>query len=65
VIPFTAEKIAASVGATDLSWPSADEELFDAVPAGRAIAHQGVLFAKIEDDQVAEWSARFGGADGV
>jgi methionyl-tRNA synthetase len=63
VIPFTAEKIAASVGATDLSWPSPDDALFDTVPAGRAIAHQGVLFAKIEDEQVAEWSARFGGAD--
>ena len=62
VIPFAAEKIAASVGATDLSWPSADEALFDAVPAGRAVAHQGVLFAKIEDAQVAEWSERFGGA---
>jgi len=62
VIPFTAEKIAASVGATDLSWPSPDEDLFAAVPAGRPVAHQGVLFAKIEDEQVAEWSARFGGA---
>jgi len=62
VIPFTAETIAASVGATDLSWPSPDEALFDAVPAGRAVAHQGVLFAKIEDEQVAAWSERFGGA---
>ena len=62
VIPFAAEKIAASVGATDLRWPSADEALFEAVPAGRAAAHQGVLFAKIEDAQVAAWSERFGGA---
>ncbi len=65
VIPFTAEKIAASVGSTDLSWPSPDEDFLSAVPAGRAIAHQGVLFAKIEDEQVAEWAARFGGADGA
>ncbi len=65
VIPFTAEKIAASVGASDLSWPSPDDTLFDTVPAGRAIAHQGVLFAKIEDDQVAAWTERFGGADGT
>jgi methionyl-tRNA synthetase len=63
VIPFTAEKIAASVGASDLSWPSPDEALFEVVPARRPITHQGVLFAKIEDEQVAEWTARFGGAD--
>ena len=63
VIPFTAEKIAASVGETDLSWPSPDEDLFAAVSAGRPVAHQGVLFAKIEDEQVAEWTARFGGVD--
>ena len=29
----------------------------------QATAAQGVLFAKIEDAQVAEWSERFGGAD--
>ncbi|WP_029087369.1 methionine--tRNA ligase [Brevundimonas aveniformis] len=63
VIPFTAETIAASVGSSDLSWPSADEDFMAAVPTGRAIVHQGVLFAKIEDEQVAEWTARFGGAD--
>ena len=65
VIPFTAEKIAASVGSSDLSWPLPDEDFLSAVPAGRVIAHQGVLFAKIEDEQVADWAARFGGADGA
>lgn len=62
ILPFSAEKIAASVGATDLSWPGVDEAWLDTVPAGRPVAHQGVLFAKIEDTQVAEWSDRFGGA---
>jgi methionyl-tRNA synthetase len=62
ILPFSAEKIAASVGATDLSWPAADEAWLSAVSAGRPVAHQGVLFAKIEDAQVAEWSERFGGA---
>jgi methionyl-tRNA synthetase len=62
ILPFSAEKIAASVGANDLSWPGIDEAWLDAIPAGRPIAHQGVLFAKIEDAQVAEWSDRFGGA---
>lgn len=65
VIPFAAEKIAASVDETDLSWPSADVNLLGAVPVGRVVAHQGVLFTKIEDAQVAEWSARFGGAEAV
>ena len=58
-----AEKIAASVGATDLSWPKPDEALLDQLPRGRAVAAQGVLFTKIEDAQVAEWSERFGGAE--
>jgi methionyl-tRNA synthetase len=62
ILPFSAEKIAASVGATDLSWPGVDEAWLDTIPAGRPVAHQGVLFAKIEDAQVAEWSERFGGA---
>ncbi len=62
VMPFSAEKIAASVGSTDLSWPAADEALLDGLPRGGAVAAQGVLFAKIEDAQVAEWSERFGGA---
>lgn len=63
VVPFAAEKIAASVGSTDLSWPAADESWLTAVPAGRPVAAQGVLFAKIDDAQVAEWSARFGGGE--
>jgi methionyl-tRNA synthetase len=64
ILPASAEKIAATVGAIDLSWPSADEDLLAAVPAGQAVAAASVLFAKIEDEQVAEWSARFGGAEG-
>lgn len=64
MIPASAEKIAACVGTTDLSWPSAGEDLLAAVPVGQAVAAASVLFAKIEDEQVAEWSARFGGAEG-
>ncbi|MDQ8029242.1 MAG: methionine--tRNA ligase [Brevundimonas sp.] len=64
IIPASAEKIAATVGSTDLSWPSADADLLAAVPVGQAVAAASVLFAKIEDEQVAEWSARFGGAEG-
>ena len=63
VMPFSAEKIAAAVGASDLSWPAAGEGLLDRLPRGQAVAAQGVLFTKIEDAQVAEWSERFGGAE--
>ena len=64
VMPFSAEKIAAAVGSTDLTWPGADAPLLDVLPRGQAVAAAGVLFAKIEDAQVAEWSERFGGAEG-
>ncbi len=63
ILPFSAPQIAASVGETDLGWPSPDAAWLEVVPAGRAVAHQGVLFTKIEDSQVAEWAARFGGGE--
>ncbi len=62
VMPHSAVRIGAAVGATDLSWPTADEPLLDALPRGQTVAAAGVLFTKIEDAQVAEWSERFGGA---
>ena len=31
------------------------------LPAGHAFVDGGLLFAKIEDAQVAEWAARFAG----
>jgi len=62
ILPFTAPNIAGTVGATDLGWPSAGEDLFSAVKAGDTVAAPQVLFAKIEDAQVAEWTERFGGA---
>src|SRR5690606_4052904 len=62
VMPFSAEKIAASVGSNDLSWPAADEALLDRLPRGSAVAAQGVLVAKDEDAQVVEGRERFGGA---
>nr|WP_316627855.1 methionine--tRNA ligase [uncultured Brevundimonas sp.] len=63
ILPFTAPRIAASVGADNLSWPGADEDLLNVLPIGGKVEAQGVLFAKIEDAQVTEWSERFGGAD--
>ncbi|HWU15313.1 MAG TPA: methionine--tRNA ligase [Caulobacter sp.] len=64
-IPFAAEKIAE---AFSLSWPpawpttDAAAEL-SSLPAGLAVRAPEVLFKKIEDEQIAEWTARFGGAD--
>jgi methionyl-tRNA synthetase len=37
------------------------EEL-DQLEAGQAIAAPDVLFVKISEEQVAEWTARFGGS---
>ena len=62
-IPFAAERIAASMGETDLSWPSEGEDLLNRLPTGRPVAAAEVLFRKIEDAQVAEWTERFGGAE--
>ena len=64
ILPFTAPKIAASVGESDLSWPSVDEDWLARVPVGRPVQAAEVLFRKIEDEQVAEWAARFGGSEG-
>jgi methionyl-tRNA synthetase len=63
VLPFTAARIAATVGADDLSWPAADNSWTTALPEGRPVQAPEVLFRKIEDAQVAEWAARFGGGD--
>jgi methionyl-tRNA synthetase len=62
-IPFSAEKIAEAVGeAFPGRWP-APEQAVSALPVGRPVRAPEVLFRKIEDSQVAEWTARFGGAE--
>ena len=43
-------------------WPDwKDAGLMDAIPRGAPITPPEVLFQKIEDTQVAEWTERFGG----
>ncbi|WP_376787502.1 hypothetical protein [Campylobacter upsaliensis] len=37
--------------------------MLNTLPTGQAVASAQVLFAKIEDAQVAEWTERFGGAE--
>jgi methionyl-tRNA synthetase len=64
-IPFAAEKIAEAFA---LSWPpewpttDAAAEL-SILPVGLPVRAPDVLFKKIEDDQIAEWTAQFGGAE--
>ena len=65
-IPAAAALIGGAVGvAGPAAWPSAQTatDLLDALPRGQAITVPEVLFKKIEDEQVAEWTARFGGSD--
>ena len=63
IIPFAAETVALAVGeAYPPTWPTADAATeLSRLPAGRKIATPPVLFRKIEDAQVAEWTRRFGG----
>lgn len=61
-IPETAAKIArALVDSTSLlTWPA---EVKDTLTPGSKIEVPEVLFAKLEDTQIAEWARRFGGAE--
>ncbi len=64
-IPFSAAIIAEAVGEAGVTaWPLAsDAGLLDSLPRGRAVAAPEVLFKKIEDDQVAEWTKQFDGVE--
>lgn len=65
VIPGAAKTILDAVGVPEdqRDWPQGSgAALLDALPRGQAFTVPDVLFAKIEDDQVAEWTERFGGA---
>jgi methionyl-tRNA synthetase len=66
IIPFAAEAIAEAVGEPwPPAWPTSDAaaELARLEP-GRPVRAPPVLFAKIDEAQIAEWTARFGGAEG-
>jgi methionyl-tRNA synthetase len=65
IIPFASEQIALALGEPfPPTWPAGDiaPEL-SRVPPGRAIATPPVLFRKIEDTDVAEWTERFAGVE--
>ena len=64
LIPNTAKTILDTLGVPEENrkWPSPDDDsLLDALPHGMPIAAPPVLFQKIEDAMVAEWTDRFGG----
>ena len=64
-IPFSAQQIADAVGESVAAWPSPDaRHELTRLPAGRELTTPEVLFKKIEDEQIAEWAERFGGAEG-
>jgi methionyl-tRNA synthetase len=62
-IPETAAKISRvlSGNETSLPWPKAIADTVAHLTLGAPIGVPDVLFAKIEDTQVAEWAERFGG----
>lgn len=67
VIPATAARMleALELSANEVAWPAAPaaEELSRLAP-GRAFQAPDVLFAKLEDAQIARWEERFGGPEG-
>jgi len=68
IIPTAAKKIldALNIPEGNRNFPAADADfagLLDALPHGMAISPPDVLFQKIEDAQVEEWTERFGGGN--
>ena len=64
LIPSAAKSILDALGIPEdkRNFPSADDKgLLDALPHGLKISPPDVLFSKIEDSQVAEWTEKFGG----
>jgi methionyl-tRNA synthetase len=64
-IPFAAEKIGDAFGlGFPAAWPSNDAKAeLDTLTVGAPVTVPEVLFKKIEDEQIADWTARFGGAE--
>lgn len=64
-IPFAAEKIGEAFQLPwPPAWPTTDAAAeLSSLPVGLPVRAPEVLFRKIEDEQIAEWTARFGGAE--
>jgi methionyl-tRNA synthetase len=64
VIPAAAKTILDAIGVPEenRTWPTGEgTALLDALPRGMAFTVPDVMFAKIDDDRVAEWTQAFGG----
>jgi methionyl-tRNA synthetase len=64
-IPATSARISLALRGMDaaLAWPKTLSDKLSQLTPGVPISVPEVLFAKVEDTQVAEWAERFGGAD--
>ena len=60
-IPTAAARVCADMNTLDMAWPTDIRTALTALPQGHEFNVPDVLFAKISDDQVAEWSERFAG----
>lgn len=60
-IPTAAARVCADMNTLDMAWPTDIRTALTALPEGHGFNVPDVLFAKITDDQVAEWSERFAG----
>lgn len=64
IIPDAADKIldAMNIPADRRTWVFAEaSDILKALPIGHNISAPDMLFTKIEDDNIADWTARFGG----
>ena len=60
-IPDAAAAMLSAMGVEDAGWPDDVEAALARLPAGHPFAVPEVLFAKITDEQRADWAARFAG----
>ena len=60
-IPEASARIMAAMNSDDWSWPTDVAQALDRLPAGHAFAVPDVLFAKITDEQRADWETQFSG----
>ncbi|MEL7092660.1 MAG: methionine--tRNA ligase [Pseudomonadota bacterium] len=61
-IPETAQKMRECFGLDTIDWPQDAASALALLPAGAEFAVPENLFAKITDDNVADWKARFSGS---
>lgn len=67
VIPEAATKILDAIGVPEdrRSWDFGEvKDLLGALPIGHSVAAPELLFSKIEEESVSDWTERFGGGDG-